>query len=634
MIEGLIVDNFAGGGGASTGLEIAFGRSPDIAINHDPEAVSMHAVNHPNTMHLCQSVWKADPIEVTGGRPVALAWFSPDCKHFSKAKGGKPVEKNIRDLAWVVVHWAKRVKPAVIMLENVEEFKDWGPLITTEDGKLMPCPAQKGLTFKRWVRELKRLGYKVEWRELRACDYGAPTIRKRLFVIARCDGNPISWPKTTHGPAGSGLLPYRTAADCIDFSLPCPSIFDRKKALAQNTLRRVATGVKRYVIDSAKPFIIPITHSGSGSRVHSINDPLRTITTAHRGEMAFVSPTIVGCGGRAGQSRPRSADEPLATVTSKADACVTEAHMAPFIVNPNHTGPNYPWMRGQTVVQPLKTITQGGNSFMLSAPTLVQVGYGEAPGQCPRALDIKKPLGTIVAGGNKFANVQAMFMVQQNNHGTGKPNAGHPVDKPISTVTSSGSQQSIASAHMVKLRGTSDAHIASSPHAVDEPLPTVSADGQHHAHVQASLLKYYGTAIGADIQEPCHSVTSKDRFGLLNYEMALPPFTEAQLARARLCADLLRLHGLWDEREFITIEHAGAIWLLVDIGMRMLTRRELFNAQGFPHSYIIDRTADGSPLTTTASVRMCGNSVCPPLSAALARANFPGQCRQTEGLAA
>ncbi|MDE1901479.1 MAG: DNA cytosine methyltransferase [Alphaproteobacteria bacterium] len=252
-INGLIVDNFAGGGGASTGIEMGLGCSIDIAINHDDEAVAMHTANHPGAEHLCQSVWRADPRDVTKGRPVSLAWFSPDCKHFSKAKGGKPVEKHIRDLAWVVVHWAKLVRPAVIMLENVEEFKDWGPLTSTEDGKLIPCPLRKGFTFRRWCGELKKLGYKIEYRELRACDYGAPTIRKRLFLIARCDGKPIVWPAPTHGP---GLIPYRTAADCIDWSIPCPSIFERKRPLAEATLRRIAKGIFRYVIDAPKPFIV------------------------------------------------------------------------------------------------------------------------------------------------------------------------------------------------------------------------------------------------------------------------------------------------------------------------------------------------------------------------------------------
>jgi site-specific DNA-cytosine methylase len=276
MIE-LIVDSFAGGGGASTGIEMALGRSPDIAINHDATALAMHEVNHPATTHLVSDVWEVDPVEVTAGRPVGLAWFSPDCKHFSKAKGGKPVEKKIRGLAWVVVHWANVVAPRVIILENVEEFATWGPL--GADNK--PCPLQKGLTFKRWLSELERLGYVVEWRELRACDYGAPTLRKRLFLIARCDGEPIVWPVPTHkrvkayrdGRAdveklGSALVPdvkpARVAAEIIDWSLPCPSIFDTAKQIKEKyglravrplqkaTMARLAKGVRRYVVDAAK----------------------------------------------------------------------------------------------------------------------------------------------------------------------------------------------------------------------------------------------------------------------------------------------------------------------------------------------------------------------------------------------
>jgi DNA (cytosine-5)-methyltransferase 1 len=272
----LIVDNFAGGGGASLGIEMGLGRSPDIAINHDPEAIAMHKANHPNTKHFCEDVWEVNPIEACAGRPVGLAWFSPDCKHFSKAKGGKPVSKKIRGLAWIVVKWAKAVQPRVIILENVEEFKDWGPL----DDEGMPCRARKGMTFQRWQAQLKNLGYRVEWRELRACDYNTPTIRKRLFLVARCDGLPIVWPEATHSnpkKIGTDLFtshmkPWRTAAECIDWSVPCPSIFDRKKPLADNTLRRVAAGLRRYVIDSPEPFIVSLTHHG-GDRVESLDEP-------------------------------------------------------------------------------------------------------------------------------------------------------------------------------------------------------------------------------------------------------------------------------------------------------------------------------------------------------------------------
>ena len=272
--EALIVDNFAGGGGASPGIEAALGRPVDIAINHDPGAIAMHTVNHPQTLHYCESVWDVDPVKVCGGRSVALAWFSPDCKHFSKAKGGKPVEKKIRGLAWVVLRWAAKVRPRVIMLENVEEFQTWGPLVNNR-----PCPARKGETFRRWIQQLKALGYQVEYRELRACDYGAPTIRKRLFVIARCDGEPIVWPAPMHGP---GLKPYRTAAEIIDWSIPVKSIFGRKRPLAENTMRRIAKGIQRFVIEHPDPFIAPVDASpfitehanGSSQRNMPIDEPL------------------------------------------------------------------------------------------------------------------------------------------------------------------------------------------------------------------------------------------------------------------------------------------------------------------------------------------------------------------------
>jgi DNA (cytosine-5)-methyltransferase 1 len=505
-MNGLIVDNFAGGGGASTGIEAALGRPVDIAINHDRYAVAMHQANHPDTLHLCQSVWKADPVDVCKGRPVALAWFSPDCKHFSKAKGGKPVEKNIRDLAWVVVLWAKRVKPAVIMLENVEEFKDWGPLVERDDGAMVPCLDRKGLTFKRWVRELKKLGYAVEWRELRACDYGAPTIRKRLFVIARCDGQSIVWPAPTHGP---GLLPFRTAADIIDWSLPCPSIFLTKeegraigvnRPLAAATMRRIARGVQRYVIDAAEPFIVPVTHAGD-DRVHPIGEPLRTITTAHRGELA------------------------------------------------------------------------------VAVPTLIQTGYGERPGQAPRVPGLAKPLGTVVAGGSKHALVAA-FLAQHNGGMT-----GHDARKPLSTITLRGTQQAIVAAHLLNLRGRERGGAD-----VEGPVPTITASGTHVAEVRAFLMKYYGADQDPRLGAPLHTVTTRDRFGLV------------------------MVHG--------------EPFDIIDIGMRMLTPRELFRAQGFPDRYIIDPVVDGRPLPKTRQVSCCGNSVSPPLAEALVRANVPELCAE------
>jgi DNA (cytosine-5)-methyltransferase 1 len=451
----LVVDNFAGGGGASSGIERAIGRPVDIAINHDPEAVAMHQANHPQTRHLCESVWDVNPREACAGQPVGLAWFSPDCKHFSKAKGGKPVEKKIRGLAWVAVRWAATVQPRIICLENVEEFTTWGPL--TQDGR--PCPRQKGREFRAFVNALQRLGYAVQWRELRACDYGAPTSRKRLFLVARRDGQPIVWPNPTHGPGRP--QPWHTAAQCIDWSLPCPSIFNRPRPLADATLRRVAEGLRRFVIEAAEPFIVRLGHTGHGDA-----------------------------------GKVRSVHEPLSTITSKAEHC-------------------------------------------LVSPTLVQTGYGEREGQAPRVPGLDKPLGTIVAGGTKHALVAAFLA----KHYTGV--VGSDLRMPIGTVTS-----------------------------VD-----------HHSLVAAFLVKFYGSGgQWAGLDEPMHTLPTKDRMGL------------------------------------VTV--AGEQYRIVDIGLRMLQPRELARAQGFAESYLLDAPHQGRSLPKHAQVRMIGNSVCPPMAEALVRANF------------
>lgn len=488
----LVVDLFAGGGGASTGIEQAIGRHVDIAINHAADAVALHQANHPQTLHFVSDVFEVDPLVVADGRPVGLLWASPDCKHFSKAKGGKPVNKNIRSLAWVVVKWAKLVRPRVICLENVEEFQGWGPVL--KDGR--PCPERKGHTFARWKQALEGLGYKVEHRELRACDYGAPTIRKRLFLVARCDGMPIVWPTQTHAekPAkGSGLKPWRTAAECIDWGLPCPSIFERERPLADATLRRIAHGVMRYVVNAAEPYVVRIGHTGHGD-----------------------------------SGKVRSVREPVSTITTKAE-------------------------------------------HLLCSPTLVQTGYGERDGQAPRVPGLHKPLGTVVAGASKHALVGAFLA----KHYTGV--VGSQLQDPIGTVTSV-DHHSLVTSNMIKLRGTSNSA------ATDTPLGTISAQGTHHAEVRAFLTAYYGSDQDTPLDDPLHTVTTKPRFGL------------------------------------VTV--AGQQYEIADIGMRMLQPRELYRAQGFPDTYIIDRGADGRVLPKDAQVRMCGNSVCPPLARALVAANY------------
>ncbi|MDP3351851.1 MAG: DNA cytosine methyltransferase [Hydrogenophaga sp.] len=500
----LVVDLFAGGGGASTGIEQAIGRHVDIAINHDPEAVSLHEANHPQTRHFVSDVFEVDPVVVTDGQPVGLLWASPDCKHFSKAKGGKPVSKKIRSLAWVVVKWAKAVRPRVICLENVEEFQTWGPLGADN----MPCPRRKGATFARWKRSLEGLGYVVEHRELRACDYGAPTIRKRLFLVARRDGQPVVWPEATHAAPDSlpvrqkKLKPWRTAAECIDWSVPAPSIFERTRPLADATCRRIAKGIVRYVIDAAEPFIVPMTHSG-GDRVHSAREPLRTVTTAQRGELA------------------------------------------------------------------------------LAVPTIISMGYGERPGQQPRVPGIEVPLSTITAQGQHQALVSAFLA----KHYTGV--VGGDMAAPMGTATTVDHHSLVAAnlIHMGHGEGKDGGkRFSHGVRDVDTPLNTITASGAAAGLVQAFLIKYYGTDQDPALREPLHTVTTKDRFGLVMVK--------------------------------------GEPYAIVDIGLRMLTPRELYRAQGFPESYRIDLGADGRPLTKTAQVRMCGNSVCPPLARALVAANY------------
>lgn len=616
----LIIDSFAGGGGASTGIEMALGVSPDIAINHDDTALAMHAANHPDTLHLPHNIWKVDPTAVCKGRPVGLLWTSPDCKHFSKAKGGRPVEKRIRDLAWVVVRWARQVSPRVIILENVEEFATWGPL--GDDGR--PCPERKGKTFKRWVGELRRLGYVVEWREMRACDYGAPTIRKRLFLIARRDGEPIVWPKPSHGDPKSDdvkagrLKPWHTAAEIIDWSLPCPSIFDTAdeimakhglravRPLQEATLARIAKGVKRYVLDAAKPFIVPITHVGD-ARTYAIDEPLRTITTASRGEQALVTPFVTGVGGRMSQTDPRGIDQPAQTLTAKADSVI----VTPFLAPRHNTAEAHYEPRTRPADKPLATVTAKGNSGVLVAPHLTKFRSNSVGSDIQRPVPtvtansfVKRPGGaapigivaphlmtmrnagkpvqgadqpthTITAGGAHM-HLVAAFMAQHNYL-----EPGHDAREPVSTIVGRGSTQGVVAANLSHLYGS-----GAGEGDPETPARTVSAEGQHHALVASFLSKYYGPAIGQAADTPLHTATVKPRFGLVSVSIDGEPFC------------------------------------LTDIGLRMLTPRELFSAQAFPPTYKIAATADGTPISKTDQVRMCGNSVPPVMACALAGANF------------
>jgi DNA (cytosine-5)-methyltransferase 1 len=483
----IIVDLFAGGGGFTQGAEEALGMSVDIAVNHDPDAIEMHKTNHPATEHYTEDVFKVNPWKAVAGRKVGLLLAAPDCTHHSRAKGGKPVSNKRRGLAWVVVKWAKAVRPRIIILENVPEFREWGPL-TKDD---LPDPAKKRMTFNLWANQLRGLGYKVEHRVLCAADYGAPTIRKRLFVVARCDGQPIVWPDATHG-AEAGLFslkPYRTAAECIDFDLPCPSIFERKKPLAEATLRRIAKGIQKYVIEAQEPFIVRtghysnITGKGSHFRGQGLDKPLATITSIN--DKALVMPTLVGIDNQSSQSGTWKADEPLRTITLE----------------------------------------------------------------------------------NRFAIVAAML---SKYHGQkASESRCHSPAEPM-RVLDTQNRVSLVAAHPTKFYGTS---IGSD---LRQPVPTITGKGQHIAEVRAFLVKYYGCGVGQSVKEAMHTVTTKDRIGL------------------------------------VTV--AGIDYAIADIGLRMLTPRELARAQGFPESYILTGTK-------TNQVAKIGNSVCPPVARALVAAN-------------
>lgn len=476
MINGeLIVDNFAGGGGASTGIELATGYSVDIAINHDPEAIKMHKANHPYTKHYCEDVWQVDPVKACDGHPVGLAWFSPDCKHFSKAKGGKPKDKFIRGLAWVACRWAGLVRPRVIMLENVEEFKTWGPLNRGHH----PIKSKQGKTFEKFVQQLTDLGYEVQFRELVAADYGAPTMRKRFFMIARCDGRPIVWPEPTHAPADSeavkaGLLkPYVGAYTQLDFSLPCPSIFDTSeeikekygiravRPLAPKTMERIARGLKKFVLENPEPFIIQCNHSGE-RKPNDIRDPMPAITGKHG--YGIVEPYMVQIG-QTGFTADRSKDvrEPLTTIVSKNEHC-------------------------------------------LISPTLIQY-HSETVDKSVRGQSIKDPIMTVDSS-NRYGLVTSFL---HKYYDGGYKGAGESIEKPLPTVTA-WDHNSVVTANLIQMNNHCDGR------DIREPIPTITAGDGHFGEVRAFLVKYYGQGTGQDIKEPLDTVTSRDRFGLVTIE--------------------------------------------------------------------------------------------------------------------
>jgi len=579
----IVVDFFAGGGGASEALRQALGRDPDVAVNHDHDALGMHAANHPFTRHMEADVWAVDILREVAGRPVGWFHGSPDCTHFSQAKGGQPRSRATRSLSWVMVKVAGRLArhglaPRIISLENVRQILTWCPLIAKRDkatGRvirldgtvaapgehtplreqfLVPDKKRAGSIWRQFVATLRALGYVVEWRILRACDYGAGTSRERLFLIARRDGEPIVWPEPTHGPGRA--QPYVTAADCIDWSIPCPSIFERKKPLADATQRRIARGVMRYVVNAAEPFIVQCANA-SASGIASGGEPLGVITAWPKGGAhAVVAPTLVqashGEGSGATKRRGSGAHDPK---------------------------------------QPLGTVHAGGGSFALASALLVGVG-GRAGDTEPRP--VNQPGYTVTAKAD--CAVVTAFLEQANGGGeNGNPARARGADEPVSSITGTGSQQRVVTAHMAKLRGTSSAA------DVAGPLATVSAGGEHHAVVEctlsaeheagalrvaAFLVNYYGNGAPRDLRESLDTVTTRDRLAL------------------------------------VTVTIKGTPYVIVDIGLRMLKPRELYRAQGFPANYIIDRTASGKPLTISAAVRMVGNSVSPPPLCAIARANL------------
>lgn len=766
----IFVDGFAGGGGASTGIYMALNRHVDHAFNHAQDALGMHRINHPQTVHHCEDIFDVDPWAVAEGRPVGGGWFSPDCKHFSKAKGGKPLSKKIRGLAFSILRWAK-IRTRVIYMENVEEIQTWGPL----DKEGNAIKNLKGRTFKAFIAALgdgvdpghpdipemlevlkapedstnplmtitkadlvQGFGYHVETREIRAFVYGTATIRKRLYMIARCDGRPIIWPEYTHGDPRlpetkeKRLKPWNIIADCIDWKIPCKSIFLTpaeakvqrcRRPLARSTLRRIATGVDRYVLKAKRPFLVSLTHQG-GERVESVDEPVRTLTAAHRGEKAVVAPVMSP---EFGTSAGYPVDKPSPTCTTRDKNTLVAAHLERY--NGDHEGREDGAARSTDLNNPISTqdtsnrfglvnaelaapfisehanasnqrnmpadepgrtqcaevkgghfslvaahMVQHGhlksNSKMVKgadepmrcqttrvehgvvAATMVQTGYGEAPGQKPRALDIEKPGGTIVSGGKQALVTANIVKLRGTNIGSGAEEPLHtasaggthhglvtgtlvgaggpvysgkpkPVDEPMNTQTTE-NHSALAAVYLAQHNGGFN---ETPGHPADEPASTISAKGSQQQVVAGTLAAYYGNdQDGQGVDEPARTVTTKERFGFVESQAVTPALTEEQLFGARRVAAFLREHGVVFEGDFATV--AG--YVIVDLGMRMLTPRELFRAQGFSDDYIIDRawvvdpkTGDVVEITLTKEqqIRMCGNSVCPDVAAALVKAN-------------
>ena len=613
----IVVDNFAGGGGASTGIELALGRIVNIAINHDPAAILLHKTNHPYTEHLQASVWDVDPAEVCRGRKVGLAWFSPDCKHFSKAKGAALVDRKIRGLAWIALRWAGTVRPRVIFLENVEEFQTWGPV---RKGK--PVKSKAGQTFQKFIHQLTDLGYAVDYRELVAADYGAPTTRKRFVLIARCDGKLIVWPERTHAPQDSEevragkLKPWRSAAEIIDWSLPCPSIFASKqeikkqfgvnavRPLAANTMRRIIRGVDKFTIKSGDPFIVEVNHTS-----------YRTDYNCYRGG---------------------SVDDPMRTVTASLGRGVCDPVLAPITIS--NTGSSV----GGGADQPVHTVRTGGGGQLLVTPNLVHCKFDNSPE------NIADPLRTVTSVNAHL--LAAPSLIQYHTEKKNEYVRGQSVDKAINTVDASG-RYGLASAHLTEYYGNADAGADAA-----EPMHTATSHDRQGL-VSAQLTEFRKQSVGSNLKQPTGAITSHDHEGVmlahvvkfkgtnLGQSAAEPMQTETAgggqfaVCKTHLCKiqpgenfghwseirDLLNQYCGYQlaDDEILLLEIGMSLYYIADIGLRMLTPRELYNAMGFPTDYIIDTDYTGKPYPKTQQVARCGNAVCPPMAAAVVRANFP-----------
>lgn len=585
MTGEIIVDNFAGGGGASTGIEIATGRAVAIAINHDPAAILMHKTNHPYTEHFQASVWDIDPVAVCRGRRVGLAWFSPDCKHFSKAKGAALVDRKIRGLAWITLRWAAKVRPRVIILENVEEFQTWGPV---RKGK--PVKKLAGTTFRKFIRQLEELGYTVEYRELIAADYGAPTSRKRFYMIARCDGKPIVWPKPTHSKTGADGLPkWRSAAEIIDWSLPCPSVFATKaeimdryglkavRPLAKNTMRRIIRGVDKFTIRSGKPFIVQQKFQNAAQ---NIEKPLTTVTAVGAHELCkpLLAPVTVT---NTSNSVGGTVGAPVHTVTTAGNQML----VTPFLAECNHSGGGHI----APVTDAHKTITAKHTGGIV-APALIQ--YHTEQTEHVRASGLGTPIHTVDAS-NRYGLTCANLV----EYYTG----GRPLDvqDPMHTVTSH-DREAVVAAHVVKFKGDN----VGTP--LSEPLQTVTASAGKERACSGGTFAV------------CKAYLAKMRSG-----DDLGHWPEIRALLNEFCG-----YALADD-DVLLLEIGGGLYYIADIGLRMLSPRELYNAMGFPPDYIIDRDYESHEYKKSAQVARCGNAVCPPVASALVRANLPEWCGVT-----